>query len=158
MPQETLSFIVRQDHVLLGRHFAGPYRGRYYGLGAVTAEKETPTEAIIRAASAIYGVDVLAKHVRPMGELVYHQAGQADRQIAIFLVFDPTGQPRRHPTIWPTWYAVKHPPYGMMPDDHAYWLSHVLRRQAVHGELWFNGNGHMVKHQLTFGHQKGGAV
>jgi hypothetical protein len=147
--------LLRRGRVLLARHTAGAFVGRWTGLiEAVRPSDATPHDAAVRAAAAV-GLRVApsALRERAVFEFVEHDEDDGadtttttsttlEHEFVAHLDDDGSvGEATDTQALTLCWHALAHIPYDHMPADDALWYPHALSRQrgVLRGRFAFRG-------------------
>jgi hypothetical protein len=150
--------LLRRGRVLLARHTAGPFAGRWTGLiEEVRPSDSTPRDAAVRAAAAV-GLRVApgALRERAVFEFVEHvdAAGAAAAAVTTTRTVehefvarlggdddDDGSEAVETAALAPRWHALEHIPYADMPADDPLWYPHALSaaRGVLRGRFEFRG-------------------
>ena len=130
--------------VLLCRHAAGPFAGRYTGIFAHALPGEPPRDAALRGAAALgLLMPPHALHLRAVFLFAESDDGDAgpceEHQYVAAASNEHLTAP--HPTaeVEPTWWEQSALPFERMPADDALWYGRVLAGELLRGSFRFNG-------------------
>lgn len=136
----TLTFLLRNNKVLLGLKKKGFGKGYYLGIGGKVEQNETIEEGAKREIKEEILVDV--KVIQPMGTLDFYFPHIKDeswnQQVYIFIVKQWEGEPTETKEIKPIWFDKTKIPLNLMWDDDRYWFEKVLQGKKVKAEFTFD--------------------
>lgn len=146
----TVTFLLRDDQVLLGYKKKGFGQGYFLGIGGKVEADETIEEAAKREVQE--EINVGLSELNQVGVLSFYFPHVADeswnQEVHVFVVDTWQGQPEESEEIKPEWFARSAVPYDKMWDDAHYWLPQILEGQKLRGEFLF-GEGLKVTEQFT---------
>jgi hypothetical protein len=153
--------LLRRGRVLLARHAAGAFVGRWTGLiEAVRPSDATPRDAAVRAAAAV-GLRLAPSALRERAVFEFVEHAEDDGAIGAAAATTTTSITLEHefvahlddddsvcegeatdtPALTLCWHALAHIPYDRMPADDTLWYPHALSRQrgVLRGRFAFSG-------------------
>lgn len=147
----TLTFLRRDDKVLLGLKKTGFGKGYLLGIGGKAEENESIEEAAKREVKEEIGVCIIT--LEKIGILDFYFPYVTDQswnqQVHAFISRKWEGEPQESTEIKPEWISIHDIPYEKMWDDARYWLPYVLKNEQFHGEFFFDeSNVKVIQHSF----------
>lgn len=157
----TVTFLIRDDNVLLGLKKRGFGKGNYLGIGGKVEDKKDKKSSseefmsiikngAIREIEEEIGVVISQNELYAMGELRFYFPHVIDetwnQEVYVFVARKWKGEPQANKDtsgeieIEPRWFNKSHIPLDQMWDDAKYWLPKVLQGEKVSGEFLFDSH------------------
>jgi len=149
MKDMTLTFLVRDNEVLLAQKKRGFGEGRWNGAGGKVEPPESILDAMVRECQEEIGVTPL--RYRKVGELAfdaYHKGEKLDLLVHTYLCEVWEGEPTESEEMNPKWFKTSDIPYDDMWQDDKFWLPQVLEGKKVTGIFTFDKQDRMLTHQV----------
>lgn len=141
----TLTFILREDRVLLIHKKRGLGAGKINGPGGRIEPGETPLACAIREVEE--ELLVTPTGTAPAGQLFFQFTDGFSLHCHVFTATGCTGTPRETDEAIPLWTPLARIPYERMwADDHT-WLPHLLAGKTITGRFLFSADT-MLGHDL----------
>jgi 8-oxo-dGTP pyrophosphatase MutT (NUDIX family) len=139
--QVTLSFLLRDDQILLAMKKRGFGIGRWNGVGGKPHIDETIIDAAIRETEE--EIKVTPKQLKKVATLSFYypklpKFQDWDQQVVVFFIEDWEGEPVETDEVAPQWFSVHALPFSKMWPDDIHWLPKVLQGNSIKGEFHFN--------------------
>lgn len=163
----TVTFLVRNDEVLLGMKMRGLGEGNLVGIGGKVDEKDRNDvdqveldvikNAAAREVVEEIGVVIDPKNLESRGSMEYyfpHKNGEWDFVSHVFVTDAWEGEPTGVldsagvVEIEPIWIKISEIPFEKMWDDARYWLPQVLAGKSINGEFLFDKDLKVSDHLL----------
>ena len=137
LSQRTVSFLIKDDQVLLGFKKTGFGKGNYLGIGGKIEDGESDIEGASREIKEEIGVT--QPQLQKVGDFTFLFPEKPDwsQQVHAFVCTQWEGQPQESEEIRPEWFQRGAIPFTQMWDDNQFWLPAIL-------------NGHELKGTFTF--------
>ncbi len=133
----TVTFLLKEDKVLLGFKKSGFGIGNYIGIGGKVEEGETIEEAAIREVSE--EIDVTISELTSKGIVNFYFPKESwNQEVHIFVVTTWQGEPKESEEINPKWFTIDELPFDKMWNDAQYWIPQVLKGEQVTKDFLFN--------------------
>jgi len=157
----TVTFLLRENEVLLGLKKRGFGAGYYLGIGGKVEEVKDRTapehdflavvkNGAIREIEEEIGVKLSPEHLQPGGVLRFYFPHVRDESwnqaVHVFTTRTWQGEPFPKEDesgaveIAPQWFKTAEVPLGQMWDDAQYWLPSILEGKSVEAEFVFNAD------------------
>jgi len=165
----TVTFLIREDEVLVGLKVRGFGKGNFLGIGGKVEDGKDRASAdenfqlvvkkgAQREISEEIGVDVQIEDLLPMGILRFYFPHVDDeswnQEVHVFVARSWNGEPtakqdaKGQVEIEPKWFKQAEVPLDKMWDDTHYWLPMVLQGEKVEAEFVFDDQLKVVDHNL----------
>lgn len=163
----TVTFLVRNDEVLLGMKMRGLGEGNLVGIGGkVDAKDRNDVDQVeldvikngaAREVVEEIGVVIDPKNLESRGSMEYyfpHKNGEWDFVSHVFVTDTWEGEPtgvldsNGVVEIEPIWIKISEIPFEKMWDDARYWLPQVLAGKSIEGEFLFREDLKVVDYRM----------
>lgn len=136
----TITFLIKNNNVLLGYKKKGFGKGNYLGIGGKVEKDEKIKDAAIRETFEEIKVIVLKlQHIGVLNFYFPHIPDESwNQQVHVFITNKWKGQPEETDEIRPEWFVKNLIPYEKMWDDAKYWLPEILKGESVNAEFLFD--------------------
>jgi 8-oxo-dGTP pyrophosphatase MutT (NUDIX family) len=139
--QTTLSFLLRDDAILLAMKKRGMGEGKWNGYGGKPMIDETVIDAAIRETEEEIGVT--PQQLKHVASLSFHypklpQFQDWDQEVVVFFVEEWRGEIRESEEMMPQWFPIDRIPFSRMWPDDIHWLPKVLQGNKIKGTFTFN--------------------
>jgi len=141
----TLTFVVRDDHVLLIHKKRGLGAGKINGPGGRLEPEESPLACAVREVEE--ELHVTPTGLAERGDLRFQFADGYSIHVHVFSATGCRGRARETVEATPLWTPVDAIPYERMWADDAIWLPHLLAGRSFSGRFVFDGDA-MLDHEL----------
>ena len=146
MKQTTLSFLLKDDQVLLAMKKRGFGAGKWNGVGGKLKTGEGFEDAAIREVWEEINVRVAPSDLAFAGTLEFEYRDNPDwhQRCHIFLIRNWQGEPTESEEMRPQWYPMDKLPFSEMWIDDPHWLPKVLAGNAgekIDGKFLFDETG-----------------
>ena len=167
----TVTFLLREQEVLLGLKKRGFGAGYYTGIGGKVEEEKDRTSTAqgfllmvkngaIREIEEEIGVKVAPEQLQPMGVLRFYFPDVRDeswnQEVHVFITSAWQGEPfpKEDATgvieIVPQWFKQAEIPFGHMWDDAHYWLPAILDGKKVAAEFVIDADLQVTDSAITY--------
>ncbi|MCH2188587.1 8-oxo-dGTP diphosphatase [Candidatus Gracilibacteria bacterium] len=128
MKQTTLSIMIRDNQICLGKKLRGFAEGIYNGMGGKVELGETPTQGIIREIKEEINIDISEKQLIYVGILhfIVEKEPKHSSDIHLFKITNFDGEPQKTDEIEPIWFPIDDIPYEKMWEDDKTWLPRII--------------------------------
>ncbi len=132
----TLTFIVKNQQILLIRKKRGLGAGKINGPGGKREAGETLLECAIREVQE----ELCITPINPehLGESRFQFVDGYSIHVHIYIATDYTGTPAETDEAIPLWFALSDIPYDDMWQDDRLWLPRLLRGERFSGRYLFD--------------------
>ena len=149
--KRTITFLLKDDKVLLGLKKRGFGKGYFLGIGGKVEENETIEEAAKR--EVLEEINVQLSDLKHVGMLKFYFPCVLDeswnQEVHVFVSNSWKGDPQESEEIKPEWFAKKDIPYEKMWDDAKYYLPEVLAGKTLEASFTFDENLKVVDKIFT---------
>ncbi len=142
----TLTFLLRDDQILLAMKKRGFGADKWNGVGGKLEEGETMEQAMVRECQEEIGVTPKA-----YSKVAFHDfilgADTAEpwhQWVDAYLVTEWEGEPVETEEMAPQWFKIDAIPYEKMWDDDIHWLPLVLEGKLLETSFTFDSDDHMM--------------
>lgn len=149
LSQRTLTFLIRNNEVLLGYKKTGFGSGNYLGIGGKVEENETLEAAAIREVKEEVRVEDLK--LEKVGDLtfLFPEKPTWSQQVHIYISKEWKNIPQETDEIKPEWVHFTELPLNKMWDDAQFWLPAILNGHCLKGVFTFNNDLKVTKLKLN---------
>lgn len=134
---KTVTFLLKETHVLLGFKKSGFGKGNYLGIGGKVENDETIMEAAIREIHE--EIHIVPSELVARGTVTFYFPKESWNQIVhIFVTKSWKGEPKESDEIRPEWFPIHTLPSDKMWDDAKYWIPQILDGKTINQEFLFN--------------------
>ena len=150
----TLSFLVKDNQILLGMKKRGFGEGKYNGFGGKVSEGETIEEGAVRELFEETSVRVDPASLRKVAEIDFYfpfveKEKNWDQKVHIFFIYDWEGEPTESEEMSVVWMDKDSLPFEKMWVDDKYWLPKVMQNKKLKAMFAFGrGSGSVYKHYM----------
>lgn len=141
----TLTFIIKDDKVLLIRKKRGLGAGKINGPGGRLEPGETMLECAIREVQE--ELCITPESPEFMGESLFQFVDGYSIHVHTYVARDYEGTPTETDEAIPLWFNLDEIPYHEMWEDDEIWLPRLLEGQKFKGRYLFDGDK-MLDHEL----------
>ena len=141
----TLTFIIKNNQILLIRKKRGLGAGKINGPGGRLEPGETLLECAIREVQEELFVTPL--NPKFIGESLFQFTDQYSIHVHTYAAYDFEGIPAESDEAIPLWFDLENIPYDEMWEDDRIWLPLLLKGQRFKGRYLFDGDV-MLDHQI----------
>lgn len=144
----TLSIIVQQKSILLGKKKRGFGKDYWNGFGGKIEPNETLDHAFDREVLEECGLIVEEKE--KVAELFF--TFENDPQLMychVFMVHKFSGEMQETEEMLPKWFAYENIPYSNMWEDDELWLPKVLDGEKLQGTFHFSEENKMLSNKIA---------
>jgi 8-oxo-dGTP diphosphatase len=167
----TVTFLLREQEVLLGLKKSGFGAGYYTGIGGKVEEEKDRTSkeqlllsvaknGAIREIDEEIGVKVSLEQLQPMGVLRFYFPHVHDerwnQEVYVFIANTWQGEPFPKEDasgvieIVPQWFKRAKVPYEHMWDDAHYWLPAILEGKSIGAEFVFDAKLKVTDSHISY--------
>ncbi len=141
----TLTFIIKDQQILLIRKKRGLGAGKINGPGGRLEAGETMLECAIREVQE----ELCITPINPqfIGESLFQFTDEYSIHVHTYLAHDYDGTPTETDEAIPLWFDLDNIPYDEMWEDDKIWLPYLLKGQRFKGRYLFDGKT-MLDHKL----------
>ncbi|WP_062270561.1 8-oxo-dGTP diphosphatase [Endozoicomonas arenosclerae] len=132
----TLTFVVKDDHILLIRKKRGLGAGKINGPGGRLEEGETTLECAVREVQEELKITPL--NMAFHGECLFQFIDGYSIHVYAFAASDYDGIPEETDEAIPLWFHVDDIPYDEMWEDDRCWLPLLLKKKNFMGRYLFD--------------------
>lgn len=144
--EATVSFLVKDGHVLLAMKKRGFGEGKWNGVGGKQNPDETIEQTAIRETMEEIGVRVTSQKKRAVLNFYFHDKREWGQRVSAFLVDSWDGDPVETEEMNPDWFALEDIPFPLMWADGQHWIPLVLMQgKYVKGDFLFNKRGQLLE-------------
>jgi mutator protein MutT len=146
--QSTLSFLIRDNKVLLAQKKRGFGVGKWNGVGGKKNNNETIEQAAKRETEE--EIEIVVEKITHIGtfEFYYLHKPEWDQQVFVYIVDEWSGEPQETEEMAPRWFEFSQIPFAEMWPDDKHWLPHVLDNKKISGEFTFTSDGGIQEYKL----------
>jgi 8-oxo-dGTP pyrophosphatase MutT (NUDIX family) len=146
MKQTTLSFLLKDDQVLLAIKKRGFGAGKWNGVGGKLKTGEGFEDAAIREVWEEINVRVAPADLEFAGMLEFEYRDNPDwhQRCHLFRIAKWQGEPAESEEMRPQWHPIEKLPFGEMWIDDPCWLPLVLAGKKIDGRFLFDRTGEIV--------------
>ncbi len=148
----TLTFLLRNDEILLAMKKRGFGEGKWNGMGGKPMIDETIIDAAIRETTEEIGVT--PTQLKKVATLNFHfpkrpEFQDWDQQVIVFFVDEWEGEPKETEEMAPKWFPIAAIPFSQMWPDDIHWLPKVIQGNIITGEFHFNKELQLASFSVT---------
>ena len=148
MKLTTLCYPIVHGRVLLAMKKRGFGVGYWNGPGGKIEAGETALEACIRETKEEVGIDVAGLVYRGTVEFDFAGKPEWNNRCEVFVSEMVMGEAKESEEMLPQWFEFDAVPYDRMWEDDRIWLPTVLRGGTVSSRFYFDGSGHLLRHEV----------
>lgn len=140
LSQRTVTFLVKQNRVLLGFKKTGFGKGNYLGIGGKLEEGETLEEAATREVEEEIKVEL--ENITKVGDFTFLFPDKPtwSQQVHAYIAKTWSGDSQETDEIRPEWLSFNDLPLSQMWDDAQFWLPAILNGHSLKGTFTFNND------------------
>ena len=142
----TLTFIVKNEQILLIRKKRGLGAGKINGPGGKLEAGETPLECAIREVQEELCITPI--NLQHQGESRFQFVDGYSIHVHNYIATDYTGTPTETDEAIPLWFALDDIPYNDMWEDDRLWLPRLLHGESFTGRYLFDDD-RMLDNDIT---------
>ncbi len=167
----TVTFLLREQEVLMGLKKRGFGAGNYVGIGGKVEEAKDRTSreqdmlsvaknGAVREIEEEIGVMVAPEQLQPMGALRFYFPHVRDeswnQEVSVFITRIWQGEPFPKADaagiieIVPQWFKTTALPLGQAWDDEQYWLPLVLAGKNIDAEFAYDADLKVTEHAISY--------
>lgn len=153
MINATLTLIIKDNQILLGRKKRGLGNGLLNACGGKVEQGESAEQAMVRETQEEWGIKPL--EYKKCAEILFeHKNTALNQTVHIYRADGFDGVPTETDEISVQWFDLDKIPFDRMWADDREWLPLVLDNNFVEGKFVFDENFNIIKHDLTCRSQK----
>lgn len=146
----TLSFLIKEDKILLAMKKRGFGDGKWNGYGGKLAEGESIEDGAVREIQEEGNVAVQKEDLLPLGVIDFYFSDKPewDQRVHIFRVEKWMGEPEETEEMKPEWFAFDKIPWESMWKGDDSFITKVIAKQTFSGTITFGEEGkklHSIK-------------
>ncbi|WP_067581553.1 8-oxo-dGTP diphosphatase [Endozoicomonas ascidiicola] len=141
----TLTFVIKDDQILLIRKKRGIGAGKINGPGGKLDPGETLLECAIREVQEELCITPVAPEF--VGENLFQFTDGLSFHVHTYIARDYEGTPAETEEAIPLWYGLDSIPYEEMWEDDIIWVPEMLNGRRFKGHYLFDGDT-MLDHKL----------
>lgn len=141
----TLTFVIKDDKILLIRKKRGLGAGKINGPGGRVEPGETPLQCAVREVEEELKITPL--NMQFHGECLFQFVDGYSIHVHAYSATDYSGTPEETDEAIPLWFSLDEIPYDEMWEDDHIWLPLLLKGQSFKGRYLFDGD-RMLDYQL----------
>ena len=138
--ERVVTFLMKDDKILLGKRKEEFGKGIYVGIGG-SVEKETREEAAIRELEEETGIKAGKDGLEMVAEMsfIFPEKPGWTMHVTYYILRKWEGEPAETDEIIPEWFSVDALPYDRMWDDAKYWMGFMLEGKRMRGSFIYEG-------------------
>ncbi|MCH2188018.1 8-oxo-dGTP diphosphatase [Myxococcota bacterium] len=149
----TLTFVLRDDQILLIRKKRGLGAGKINGPGGRLEPGETASDCAVREVQEELCITPL--ELTEWGELRFQFLDGYSIHVTVYRAEDFHGEPQETDEAIPLWFSVDEIPYAEMWADDVLWIPRMLAGERIGGRFLFDED-RMLDYALDEAHQGDG--
>ncbi len=148
LSQRTVSFLLKDDKILLGFKKTGFGKGNYLGIGGKIEQGESEIAAAAREIKE--EISVSQPQLQKVGNFtfLFPEKPEWSQQVHAFLCPKWEGEPQESNEVQPKWFDCGEIPFSHMWDDNQFWLPAILNGHKLKGTFIFSASLKVVKVEL----------
>ncbi len=143
----SLTFIIKNEKILLIRKKRGLGMGKINGPGGRLEANETMLECAIREVQEELCITPVAPEY--YGESLFQFTDGYSIHVHTYVAYDYEGTPTETDEAIPVWFDLDKIPYEEMWEDDIIWLPELIRGKKFIGRYIFDGDK-MLDHDIKF--------
>lgn len=142
----TNTFIVKDNHILLGMKQRGFGKGKWNGFGGKVSPNEHIMQGAIRECEE--EVCITPHNITKIGIINFY-INQELHEVHYFLTKDFSGTPANTEEMHPKWFTLTNIPYENMWQDDPYWMPLMLNNNFFSASFYFDDHERIITYQLS---------
>jgi ADP-ribose pyrophosphatase YjhB (NUDIX family) len=144
--QATLTFLLRENEILLAMKKRGFAQGKWNGSGGKPKPEDKNIEdtAVREMLEETLTKPKNLKHVATLN-FYFEEMADWNQQVVVFIANLWEGDPKETEEMAPKWFKKDKIPFTQMWEDDPFWLPLVLEGKSVKADFLFDENQKMVE-------------